>query len=329
MYIDVGAPFMGAALEKMIEFLNAAGLDYDGNVEFSVCLIDRGDIVATGSLDKNVLKCIAVREDRQGEDLMSKVLTALLKEAISKELFHLFLFTKPGNIRIFSDFGFYPIAATSQALLMENKKKGATDFAKAMFERCDGTVGSVVMNCNPFTLGHRYLIETAAACCDLLHIFVLTEDKSQFSTADRLEMVKAGTCDIPNGRVHETGQYMISAVTFPSYFIKDKTTSENIACRLDLEIFANIFAKQLGISVRFVGTEPNCIVTSAYNKEMSVYLPSKGIDVVEIQRKEVNGVPISASRVRALIAEGSLDKTLELVPPSTYQYIINHYIKEK
>lgn len=328
MYIDVGAPFTGEKLEKLICFLNEAGLDYDGSVQFSVCLIDKDEIVATGSLDKNVFKCIAVREDRQGEDLMSKILTELRREALQRKQSHLFLFTKPGNIRMFADFGFYPIASTEHALLMENKKKGAEHFAKAFYEECSGKVGCIVVNCNPFTLGHRYLAETAASRCDLLHIFVLTEDRSQFPAAARLAMVKAGTADIPNVRVHETGQYMISSVTFPTYFIKDKTKTENIACRLDLEIFAKIFAKQLGITIRFVGTEPNCIVTSAYNKELLSYLPSQGIEVVEIQRKELNGVPISASRVRALIAEGELEKTKELVPPSTYEYIIANYKKE-
>ena len=329
MYIDVGAPFTGAKLEKLIRFLNEAGLDYDGNVQFSVCLIDKDEIVATGSLDKNVFKCIAVREDRQGEDLMSKILTELRREALERNQSHLFLFTKPGNIRMFADFGFYPIASTEHALLMENKKKGAEHFAQAFYEDCPGKIGCVVVNCNPFTLGHRYLVETASSRCDLLHIFVLTEDRSQFPAAARLAMVKAGTADIPNVRVHETGQYMISSVTFPTYFIKDKTRTENIACRLDLEIFAKIFAKQLGITVRFVGTEPNCVVTSAYNKELLSYLPSQGIEVIEIQRKELNGVPISASRVRALIAEGELEKTKELVPPSTYDYIIANYKKEK
>jgi len=329
MYIDVGTPFRGGKLERLITFLNTSGLDYDGNVQYSVCLMDKDEIVATGSLDNNVFKCIAVRSDRQGEDMMSKILTELRKEAAEKGLSHLFLFTKPGNIRMFADFGFYPIAATEHALLMENKKKGAENFAKSMFEECAGTVGCVVVNCNPFTLGHRYLIETASSRCDLLHVFVLTEDKSQFSSSVRFSLVKAGTADIPNVRIHETGQYMISSVTFPTYFIKDKTKSENIACRLDLEIFAKIFAKQLGITIRFVGTEPNCIVTSAYNSEMLSYLPSQGIEVVEIQRKEWKGVPISASRVRALIAEGELEKTKELVPDSTYAYIIANYKKEK
>lgn len=327
MYMDFGTPFTGEKLRKLIAFLNATGLDYDRNVQYSICLMDKEEIVATGSLDKNVFKCIAVREDRQGEDLMSKILTALRHEAVAKGFSHLFLFTKPNNLRLFADFGFYSIASISDVLLMENKKKGAEEFAKAMFEPCNGTVGSIVVNCNPFTLGHRYLIETASARCDLLHIFVLTEDKSQFPAAARLAMVKAGTADIANARIHETGPYMISSVTFPTYFIKDKAKSENIACRLDLEIFAEIFAKQLGITVRFVGTEPNCRVTSAYNQEMLAYLPTKGINVVEIPRKELHGVPISASRVRALIEDEKLEETSELVPLSTYEYIVEHYKK--
>jgi len=328
MYTDIGRPFVGKKLEKLKNFLNDAGLDYDGGAEFSVCLMEEDEIVATGSLEDNVFKCIAVRQDRQGEDLTAGILTELRKEAFAARKSHLFLFTKPSNIRMFSDFGFYTIAATKNALLMENKKNGARDFAREMLEESNGTVGAVVMNCNPFTLGHRYLVQTAAAMCDLLHIFVLTEDRSQFPAAARLEMVKAGTADIQNARVHETGQYMISSVTFPTYFIKDKTKSENIACRLDLEIFSKIFAKELGIKIRFVGTEPNCIVTSAYNKEMLEYLPSQGIEVVEIQRKELDGVPISASRVRELIAKGDLEKTKYLVPESTYKYILSIYNKE-
>jgi [citrate (pro-3S)-lyase] ligase len=329
MNIEIGRPFTGAKLEKLKKFLSDAGLDYDGGVHFSVCLVDGDSIVATGSLDGNIFKCIAVREDRQGEDLMATILTELRKEAVAAGKSHLFLFTKPGNSRMFSDFGFYAIGSTTEALLMENRKNGARDFARAMAEESSGKIGAVVMNCNPFTLGHRYLVEKASSLCQLLYVFVLTEDRSEFPAKARLELVKAGTADFQNVRVHPTGQYMISSVTFPTYFIKDKAKSENIACRLDLEIFAKIFAKELGITTRFVGTEPKCAVTSAYNREMLQYLPSQGIEVVEIQRKELDGVPISASRVRELIALGELEKTRALVPQSTYEYIISVYAKEK
>ncbi|HCU08283.1 MAG TPA: [citrate (pro-3S)-lyase] ligase [Clostridiales bacterium] len=329
MHIETGAPFKGRKLEQLKAFLGRAGLEYEEGVHFSVCLYEHGEILATGSLDGNVFKCIAVREDRQGEDLTAKILTELRKEAIRREQVHLFLFTKPGNIRMFADFGFYPIASTPEALLMENRKNGARDYARSLAEDCDGVIGAAVVNCNPFTLGHRYLIETASARCDLLHLFVLTEDRSRFPSADRLQLVQAGTSDIPNVRVHETGPYMISSVTFPTYFIKDKTHAQDIACRLDLEIFARIFAREMGITVRFVGTEPNCQVTSAYNRQMLAYLPPLGIRVEEIQRKEIGGVPISASRVRALIDQGEIEKTAEWVPPTTYQYIRTHFAKEK
>lgn len=53
-------------------------------------------------------------------------------------------------------------------------------------------IGSIVMNCNPFTLGHRYLVEEASRQSDLLYIFVVEEDKSDFPFEDRFNMVKAG-----------------------------------------------------------------------------------------------------------------------------------------
>jgi len=329
MHIERGTPFQGKKLDDLKAFLQSAGLKYEEGVYFSVCLYEKGEMLATGSLDGNVFKCIAVREDRQGEDLTAKILTELRQEAIRRGQKHLFLFTKPGNLRMFRNFGFYSIASTPEALLMENRKNGARDYARSLAEECSGTVGTAVVNCNPFTLGHRYLIETASARCDLLHLFVVTEDRSRFPAKDRMELVRAGTEDLPNVRVHETGPYMISSVTFPTYFIKDKTRSQDIACRLDLEIFAGIFAKEMGITVRFVGTEPNCPVTSAYNRQMLSFLPTQGIRVEEIPRKEIDGVPISASRVRALIDQGQIEKTAELVPHTTYQYLRMHYGKEK
>lgn len=328
MQIETGSPFSGKKSEELRTFLRAAGLEYEEGIEFSVCLYDGEELLGSGSLEENVFKCIAVREDRQGQDLTAKILTELRREALRRGITHQFLFTKPGNLRMFSDFGFYPIASVPEALLMENRRNGARDYARSLAEACGGTVGAAVVNCNPFTLGHRYLVETASARCDLLHLFVLTEDRSRFSAADRLRLVREGTSDIPNVRVHETGPYMISSVTFPTYFIKEKARSGDIACRLDLEIFARVFAREMGITVRFVGTEPNCRVTSAYNRQMLAYLPPLGIRVEEIRRKEIRGVPISASRVRALIDRGEIEKTAELVPPTTYQFIRTHFAKE-
>ncbi len=77
------------------------------------------------------------------------------------------------------------------------------------------------MNANPFTLGHRHLVEQAAAQCDALHLFVVREDASFFPFSARLEMVRAGVAHLPNVVVHEGSQYIISRATFPAYFLKE------------------------------------------------------------------------------------------------------------
>lgn len=46
-----------------------------------------------------------------------------------------------------------------------------------------------MMNANPFTNGHRYLIQQAAAQCDWLHLFLVKEDSSRFPYEDRLDLV--------------------------------------------------------------------------------------------------------------------------------------------
>jgi [citrate (pro-3S)-lyase] ligase len=140
-------------------------------------------------------------------------------------------------------------------------------------------------------------------------------------------LVKQGVADLKNVIVHPTGDYLISAATFPTYFIKDKDRIPEIRCQLDLEVFANHFAPALNITRRFVGTEPLCQVTDAYNRQMLAILPQKGIEVTLVERKELDGGPISASRVRALLEEQKWEELSRLVPPTTLAYLREHYTK--
>ena len=78
----------------------------------------------------------------------------------------------------------------------------------------DGISAALVMNANPFTLGHQYLAETAAAACGTLHLFVLSEDASLASFAVRKKLVKEGVAHIPNVVLHDSGPYIISSATF-------------------------------------------------------------------------------------------------------------------
>jgi [citrate (pro-3S)-lyase] ligase len=348
MEINCGFPFRGAALEKLRSFLSDCGLKYDDRVQYSVCITDEDDrIAATGSLDGTgsmdggaVLKCIAVSPDHQNEGLAARVITELVNQAGRNGQHHLFLFTKPTNEALFSGLGFYPIAKTTESLLMENKKNGIAEFVVALerpvFPDTAGkkNIGAIVVNCNPFTNGHLYLIETAAKQCDALHLFIVSEDKAAQGAADafpanvRWDLVLAGVAHLPNVYPHPTGPYLISAATFPDYFLKDSPGAvppETVNTRLDLCIFAERFALPLGINCRFVGTEPLDPLTREYNRQMQEILPPYGIRVAEIPRLEAGGAAVSASRVRQLLREGNLWAIKELVPSATFAYLESNH----
>lgn len=322
-YEEFGEPFSGRKRKKLKEFLQRSELDYDEQIEYTVNLVDGDEeIVATGSIHQNVLKCIAVSDKHQGLGLSARIVTLLMNYAMDKGREHLFLFTKPKNLLMFSDLGFYKIIQTADVLLMENTRDGIKKYVQSLSRpEQSGTVGAIVANCNPFTLGHRYVIEQAAAQCDTLHLFILSEDKSAFSAKVRYELVQQGIKDLPNVYLHHSSDYLISSAVFPTYFIKDKSKAADANCELDIRIFCEFFAKELGISKRFVGSEPFCEVTNAYNSAMKKLLPDYGIELVELVRKESGGTAISASFVRKCMANGDYETIKMIVPESTYRYI--------
>ena len=322
MEIEHAKPLKEPRLGQVHAFLKSLELRFDESVQSTVVLVENDEVIATGSRENNVLKCIGVDSEKQGEGLAAIVMTELVKEAFHSGIAHLFLFTKPQSVHFFKELGFFPVAQTSEIALMENRRNGIKSFVNSLEkpERL-GKTGAIVANCNPFTNGHLHLIETAAAACDTLHVFVLSEDQSTFSFETRMALVRAGTADLPNVLIHPTGDYLISSATFPDYFIKDKKRSQDINCELDLTIFAECFAKLLHIDMRFVGSEPNCPVTAAYNRQMHDVLPRFGICVEEIPRIAKMGRAISASDVRALLEQGKLEEIKALVPETTYRFL--------
>lgn len=328
MNVEILPQLNGDKLNIWRDFLAKASLDADMSVEETVLVWDDNELIATGSRDGNILKCIAVDESRQGEGLTATIVTGLRKRAFEDGYTHLFLYTKPMNGEMFASLFFYPVAETGSVLLMESVKNGLNTFVSALPEGISNEIsGAVVANCNPFTLGHKYLIESASKQCDHLYVFVLSEDKSEFSAEDRFNMVKLGTEHIENVTVLPTGPYMISSATFPTYFLKDKEKADSIQCELDIEIFANHYAPKLNISKRFVGTEPGSPSTEMYNKALKEKLPLKGIDVIEIPRIECEGVPISARKTRELIKSKGIESIKNLVPETTFDYIRSKLIK--
>lgn len=326
MDIELLPVLRGRKLNIRAQFLAAAGLEADTDVDSTVLIWEDDTLIATGSRKENILKCIAVDPAHQGEGLTATVLTQLRQNAFEAGFDHLFLYTKPQNLLQFSSLFFYPIAQTDKVLLMEDRPNGIRSFVDSLPAPGKGEhIGALVMNCNPFTLGHRFVIETAAEECDWVYIFVLSEDKSMFCADVRMELVKQGTADLPNVTVLPTGPYLISSATFPTYFLKERDQAQAIQCRLDIAVFTKYFAPKFGITRRYVGTEPLSAMTDQYNHALMEHLPAAGIELRLVPRLEHQGKPISATTVRQLICSGHPEAASTLVPATTYRYIREHF----
>ena len=346
MEIQYGRPFHGQALARLTSFLAAQGLSYAEDIEFTVNLLEGQRLIATGSLAGGVLKCLAVEKDRQGQGLMAVLVTELRREAFALGREELLVFTKPANSLLFESLGFSFIAATADVCLLESQPRGIERFAEKITREtaakldgggsggggtsADGSsgdpdtakpIGCVIANADPFTKGHRHLVETAAGACRRLYLLILSEDRGLFSAADRLALARANTADLANVFVHPTGPYQVSQATFPEYFIRDKARLKEISCRLDLTIFAPRLAPALGVTRRFVGEEPLSAVTREYNEQMKAFLPGRGIAVTEVPRLQAAGGPISASRVRELWRAGRLEALAPFVPEATWLFL--------
>ena len=321
--------------QKINDFLQSVDLEMSDDVEIFVIAKDDDRIVACGGLSGRVLKNIALDERMRGEGLALSLMSELLKVAFREGRHDLFLFTKPDYQEVFESCGFkYIEEANHHVILMENSYN--IDLYKKRlrkYKHSGGVVGSIVMNANPFTLGHRYLVEQACENSDWVHLFVVKEDASFFTFQDRYRLICDGLEDLENLTIHEGSDYIISKATFPTYFIKDKRQIDSLYTELDLNIFRNHLAPQLGITHRYVGVEPFCTVTNEYNQQMKKLLvcPSEfpAIEVVELGRIEYGGEPISASRVRKLMQQNRLEDILPLVPPTTYALIAKMMSKEE
>lgn len=305
------------------------GLGVEDDIHLTAVLEDAGQPIATASLAGDVIKCVAVVPGYDGEGAAARATSAVVAEAEARGTGRQFIYTKPENRTIFENLGFRPLAAVDATdaaegvLLLEH---GRPDFASWL--RDTGSAlprgsadGAVVVNCNPFTLGHRWLMEQAAAACDHLLVLVLAGDRSSFPGAVRMQLVRQGTADLPNVTVASGDAYCVSGATFPSYYLKKKSGAAELQAALDATLFASAIAPALGIQKRFVGTEPYCPVTGAYNNALARVLPRYGVELVQFARVERDGLAVSASSVRACLRNGDLDGACTLVPATTAAWL--------
>ncbi|QUL98149.1 MAG: [citrate (pro-3S)-lyase] ligase [Candidatus Fermentithermobacillus carboniphilus] len=347
--LSVWTPGEEAAIRS---FLSSGGLGFDAQKPdlLVIACNARGDIIGTGALAGNVLKQILVSDEYRGSGLFSDIVGALMEEAAGRGLFHLFVFTKPQAVHLFKGLGFNLIVETELAALLEYGRPNLEDYLQRLGQERrpipepgpghkQGSsagpapepepvskakipkVAGIVVNCNPFTLGHRYLIETASLESSEVHIFVVTEDRSLFPTKVRLHLVKEGTKDLENVVVHEAGPYIISAATFPNYFLRCPGEATRAQAELDATVFGKHIAPVFGINTRFVGEEPLDATTSQYNEALSRVLPRYGISVRIVPRLTKDGAPVSASSVRKAIQKGDWEHVSRLVPKTTLDFL--------
>lgn len=312
-------------MRRVEALLAQEGIKKDANLEYTMGIYAGGQLVATGSVFKNTLRCLAVDSRYQGEGLLNKVMTHLLNVQYQLGNFKVFLYTKADKTKFFTDLGFYEIARVEDLVVfMENRATGFRDYLGQLAAKkvAGDSVAAVVINANPFTLGHQFLLEKAAGGNDVVHVFVVSEDVSLVPFKVRYDLARQGVAHLNNVVLHETGDYIISNATFPSYFIKDADTVIEAHARLDIEVFKGI-AKVLNITRRYVGEEPFSHVTKIYNGIMKAELEKGGMGCIIVPRKQVGGDAVSASMVRRYIRDGELAKIKPLVPTSTYDFFVS------
>ena len=320
--------------QEIMALLAECGLDYEEHIQAFVVCRDKGKLVACAGFEKGIIKDVAIAEDLRGTSLSLRLVSEVTYLAHSRNYTTLFVYTEPHNADFFTGCGFYPLVEVpGQTTLLENTPVGIKSYCNSLAQqRIEGkTIGCVVANANPFTLGHLYLIREAARASDWLHLFIVKEDASLFSYVDRFALAREMTRDIPNLTLHEGSKYMVSRATFPAYFFKDKGMVGKCRTAVDLLLFRKYIAPALGITHRFVGTEPFCDTTRKYNNDMMYWLQEpnavcKPVTVVEMERTKRGGIAVSASEVRRLLRQGELERIQELVPPPTYRLILDKYV---
>lgn len=345
--------------EQIHSLLETEGIHKDKHLDYTCAMFDETmNVIATGSCFSNTLRCLAVSSEHQGEGLMNQIIAHLISIQFIRGNTHLFLYTKTESAPFFSSLGFYEIAnIKNQIVFMENRRNGFASYLKNLQQESqilpqfkkitteiqslspeqapvtaaihpEKKIAALVINANPFTLGHQYLIEKASRENDILHLFIVEEDASLIPFTVRKKLVLDGTAHLNNIIYHDSGSYIISNATFPAYFQKDDKAVMKSHAELDLAIFIKI-AKDLHITKRYIGEEPFSEVTQIYNTIMAEKLPESGIGCTIIPRKEFicstqenrsDYLPISASLARQAIKDRNFKLLEQLVPETTLQY---------
>lgn len=334
-FLDPENPF---DVKLVANFLKENEYDYlSESIDQTVIIYNLNDeIIGTGSYKNQTLKYVVVA-DKFRKSTAFPLIVSYLSDKILKNNKRCFVFTKPETSPLFEGLGFKEIANAEPLFsVLEFGYESIDDYQAELKSYKKNTttndVAAIVVNCNPFTLGHQFLIEKASKENEIVYLFIVEEDFSVFPYEIRLKLIKEGISHLKNIVFIPTGPYIVSGSIFPNYFLKLESPnliSEKQA-EVDIKIFAKYIVPVLGIKKRYVGTEFYCRTTRAYNEAMKKILPTVGCEVLEINRKTIGIITdgeeqncISASKVRQKMKEGNLDDTLKFLPEVTKKFLLS------
>ncbi len=307
--------------------LDMYSLTQDEDIEQIFGIIDKGHLIAMAANSGKVLKQFAIHPDYRGNNLTAVLVAEMRKCLFQKGYSVCQVYTKPCNEFKFTSLGFKVLAVSDHAILLESGSEGIDKYLHGLKRVAEEksvknkTCGCIVMNANPFTNGHKYLVENALGKCKLLFIIVVEEDRSFFPYKVRKRLVEEGCREFKNIVVIGGGDYVISSATFPKYFIKKADEQAKNQAQLDIDLFIRYIAPALNISKRFVGEEPKDPLTEIYNRTMEEKLGNSNIEFIEIPRKKINDRIVSASSVRQALSEQNIEVIKEMVPETTFKYL--------
>lgn len=309
--------------DRARSLVETSGLAFERNFDSLVGIFTGRELTAVAARQGNILKMFAIAEAHQGGSCLGELATELIRSGYLAGYDSFFVFTRPQNAPSFQALGFAPLVQHPQAVLLEygGGLPRYLDTHRNLVR--PGANGAVVVNANPFTRGHRFLIEQAAARVERLYVFVVREDRSVFPFEVRLQLVQAGVADLANVVVLDSSHYAVSAVTFPGYFLKQDEDRAQLQMEVDLLLFGRHLAPFFHITRRFIGTEPYCRTTRSYSQTMLELLPRFGIETVQLDRIRSDEQVVSAYRVRELLRREAYEELRTLVPQTTYDYLLS------
>ena len=319
-------------VEQVRAFLAVFDLDYDpAEVEHTLVVLSGEQIIGTGSFCGETLRNIAVCDNLQGEGITAGIVTWLMKGQNQRGHYHHFIYTKPETAALFAGLGFNEISRVDKVVaLLEmglgSIQKYCRDLQEQTLSVAKGHRAALVVNCNPFTLGHQALISQASEENDAVIVIVVSEERSLFPFKHRMDMIQKGIAALSNVVAISGGKYVISQATFPAYFTRGEA-AVRAQTRLDVTLFAEHIAPALSIKRRYAGEEPYCAVTAEFNRAMLEILPPRGIEVKVISRVKSGEDIVSASKVRDQIRAGNWDEVKRLVPQTTYETLMSDALK--